>query len=913
MICLKGIGRKWGNWSDYMNRDSFYKWLKVIKKYDLDICNSRVSNCIRIEKYYGDLDEIYEIDKCEKLKKELQYSIDDFKKGIPPKHRIPIEGNAYNGTASLRRALGLYLEFKDNDTIRDIMTMEDVIPDKHDGSYELARETVESFSRVDQEILDIEDLDLLYIMAVGTWKGGIDFRLKKIEESNLPLEEKNRLKTIFNNVVDRAKNYEYENREKDNWSIGMFGTGFYTFNGKSDKDNAKKFISLCIKIKDLEDEETILSIAEDLLKEGIKGMQAASASIILHCLKPNVFPIINNAMIETSVILDSQGVILNKPHQLSTYIENSRKLKKFRDEKCNFKNYRTLDIKLWNVTELEKDIQYSDPIDISKEQWLEMLSNADIFKEEDIELVMKIYKMGGQAAASELAEIDNKHPSSYNSGVVALAKRIQRYTSCIVPKRRDGKEMWWHVPFYGTYKDNGTFNWILRPELKEAIRELYGTIEDTVKNGEDPSDTVNFWWLNANPKVWNFGNLEIGETFVYTSYNERGNKRRIYKNFEDAKKGDKVIIYESTPTTAIIGMGHITKEHDGERIWIAKDEDFIEPVEYSYFSTVKELKNMEFLSNPQGSLFKLTKEEYEILMDIIREQNPTRKMKTCDSYTKEDFLEEVFMEEKEYEDIVNLLKYKKNIILQGPPGVGKTFIAKRIAYSIMEEKDDTRIEMVQFHQSYSYEDFIMGYRPDEEGFKLKYGIFYKFCKKALNDSDKPYFFIIDEINRGNISKIFGELMMLIESDKRGPEYAIPLTYTESKFYIPENIYIIGTMNTADRSLAMLDYALRRRFCFVDIETAYDNLNFKGYLEGKSGELSKIIIEKMKILNKAIENDISLGKGFCVGHSYFCIDKKTITEEDYKNIVKYEILPLLSEYWFDDYDKVLVWKKELLEW
>lgn len=897
-----------------MNRESFYRWLQTIKKYDQRTCNSRISNCLRIEKYYGDLDEIYAIDKCENLKKEFQYSMEEFRKGISPKHRIPIKGDSYNGTATLRKALNLYLEFKHNDILQDIMTMDDVIPDKHDGSYELVRETVESLSKVNLEKIDIPDLDLLYFMAVGLWKGGIEFRLKKIEESNLPIEEKNRLKIIFNNVVEKAKNYEYENRDNNNWTVGMFGTGFYTFSGKSDRENVQKFISLCIRIKDLEDEEVILTIVEESLKDGIKGMQTASASIILHCLKPNVFPIINNAMIEAAIILESQGVILNKPHQLTTYVENARKIKKFRDKKCRFKNYRALDIKLWRLAELEEDVQYRDPIDISKEQWIEMLSNPDVFKEEDIKLIKKIYEMGGQATASELAEIENKHPSSYNAKVVALSKRIQSYTNCTVPLRRDGKERWWHVPFYGTYKDDGTFNWILRPELKDAIRELYSEIEDGVEEKVNTADdSVNYWWLNVNPKIWSFGDLEVGEVFDYTSRNERGNKRRIYKNFEDVKKEDIVIIYELSPTKAIVGMGHIYKEHDGERIWITKDENFIEPVEYSYFSTIEELKNMEFLVNPQGSLFKLTKEEYEIIMDIIREQNPITKVKTYETYTKEDFLEEVFMEESQYNNIVDLLKYKKNIILQGPPGVGKTFIAKRIAYSIMEEKDDSRIEMVQFHQSYSYEDFIMGYRPDEEGFKLKYGIFYKFCKRALNDLNRLYFFIIDEINRGNISKIFGELMMLIESDKRGHEYAMPLTYTENKFYVPENIYIIGTMNTADRSIAILDYALRRRFCFVDIEPAYNNNNFKGYLEKKSGELSKTIINKITGLNKAIENDVSLGRGFCIGHSYFCSEKDTITEEDYRNIVKYEILPLLSEYWFDDYDKVMEWKKELLEW
>jgi MoxR-like ATPase len=889
-----------------MNKRSFYRWLQAIKKYDQATCNSILSSCQKIEKYYGNLDEIYDKDKCKNLKQEL--------KELNSKNNIPIDVDMHVETAALRNALNLYLEFKENQILQDIMTMEDVTPDEHDGSYELVRETVESFSKIDINKIDVSDLDLLYFMAIGLWKGGVEYRIKKIEESNLNSIEKNRLKTVFNNVIEKAKNYKYENRYENNWTIGMFGTGFYTFKGKLDKEDAQKFISLCISIKDLEDEEEILKIAERALKEGIKGMQAASASAILHCLKPNVFPIINNVIIDTAVLLESEGVLLVRPKHLATYIENVRRLKKFRDEKCTFRNYRALDLKLQEVEELEEKVQFNDPIDISKEQWIEMLSNPQVFREEDRKLIITIYKMGGQATASELAELENKHPSSYNFKVVNLSKRIHRYTNCNVPRRRNGKESWWHIPFLGRYRDDGTFSWILRPELKEAIREMYSEIKDKIE--EEPKtvdDTINYWWLNADPKIWSFSDVTIGQVFTYSSKSERGNKKKIYKHFESVKKGDKVILYELSPVKAIVGIGHISQEHDGERIWITKDEDLIEPIEYSYFSSLEELKSMQFLVNPQGTLFKLTKEEYEILMDIIREYNPTTKVEIHKAYTKEDFLEEVFMEESQYDTISSLVKYKKNVILQGPPGVGKTFIAKRLAYSIMGEKDDSRIEMVQFHQSYTYEDFIMGYRPEEEGFKLKYGIFYKFCKRALNEPHKPYFFIIDEINRGNISKIFGELMLLIEADKRGSEYAIPLTYTENKFYIPENLYIIGTMNTADRSLAMLDYALRRRFCFINIEPAFDNLHFRAYLESKWGEFSRIIIEKMISLNETICNDSALGWGFRIGHSYFCIDKATLTEEDYKNIIQYEILPLLSEYWFDDDDRVLEWKRELLEW
>lgn len=287
------------------------------------------------------------------------------------------------------------------------------------------------------------------------------------------------------------------------------------------------------------------------------------------------------------------------------------------------------------------------------------------------------------------------------------------------------------------------------------------------------------------------------------------------------------------------------------------------------------------------------------------------------TYTKDNFLQEVYITDKEYDKLVKLINEKKNIILQGSAGVGKSYAAKRLAYSIIGEKDNERVKMIQFHQSYSYEDFIMGYRPKNEtdGFELKKGVFYKFCKKVEMDENKEnkYFLIIDEINRGNISKIFGELFMLIENDKRGEEYALELVYKDDKkFFIPENLYIIGLMNTADRSLAMLDYALRRRFIFIDIEPAFNKPQFKNDLENKNidKDLINKIIEKFIKLNETIKNDKTLGKGYTIGHSYFC-NRKNLNKEDYKDIINYEIAPTLREYWFDNEDKAEKEIKELL--
>lgn len=278
-------------------------------------------------------------------------------------------------------------------------------------------------------------------------------------------------------------------------------------------------------------------------------------------------------------------------------------------------------------------------------------------------------------------------------------------------------------------------------------------------------------------------------------------------------------------------------------------------------------------------------------------------------YTEEDFLDEVFMSADEYSRLVGILKVKKNIILQGAPGVGKTFAAKRLAYSVMGVKDIDRVMMVQFHQGYSYEDFIMGFRPSNTGFELKKGAFYNFCKKAEIDSDNDYFFIIDEINRGNLSKIFGELFMLIENDKRG--IALQLLYSDEKFAVPANVYIIGMMNTADRSLAMLDYALRRRFAFFEIQPGFETEGFREYRMALDNEIFNKLIDCVENLNSVIASDESLGEGFCIGHSYFCnLQADQIDDECLYGIVEYELIPLLKEYWFDEPTKVKDWSNNL---
>lgn len=396
--------------------------------------------------------------------------------------------------------------------------------------------------------------------------------------------------------------------------------------------------------------------------------------------------------------------------------------------------------------------------------------------------------------------------------------------------------------------------------------------ETSSKTAAQPTKTEkseHYWWLVASPDVWKFSAINNGEIIEYTLLNEKGSKRRVYRNFLNAKTGDKVIGYASTPTLQIVAIGEIAKDTDGKHLYFRKTEHLLNPIDYSVIKGCEELQNMECMAGGgRGTLFKVTEDEYDVLMDIIRTLNPLPSSDSHKSYTNADFLQEVYMSSSDLMKLQALLRTKKNVILQGAPGVGKTFTAERLAFTLMGVKDSQRVEKIQFHQNYSYEDFITGYKPNANGgFDLKNGIFYKFCKKALNTPDKDFFFIIDEINRGNLSKIFGELLMLIENNYRGKE--LKLAYTDELFTVPDNLYIIGTMNTADRSLAMIDYALRRRFSFFEMHPGFETEGFKNYQTTLSSDKFNNFIQGILALNKVISDDDSLGNGFCIGHSYFC--------------------------------------------
>ncbi len=270
-----------------------------------------------------------------------------------------------------------------------------------------------------------------------------------------------------------------------------------------------------------------------------------------------------------------------------------------------------------------------------------------------------------------------------------------------------------------------------------------------------------------------------------------------------------------------------------------------------------------------------------------------------------------FLDRATLESMLQGLQAKRNVILQGPPGTGKTWLAKKLAYTLIGQKDEDKVRQVQFHPNLSYEDFVRGWRPQSDSrLGLVDGPFLQLAEVARQDPNGTYVMVIEEINRGNPASIFGELLTLLEADKRTSDNALTLAYqhaTGERFHIPLNLYVIGTMNLADRSLALVDFALRRRFAFFDLEPAIND-TWRDWVHRQCEiptDFLTDISRRIGALNNQIAADPNLGRQFRIGHS-FAVPKPgepiAVPKEWFIQAVETEIAPLLREYWFNDPDK-----------
>ena len=518
---------------------------------------------------------------------------------------------------------------------------------------------------------------------------------------------------------------------------------------------------------------------------------------------------------------------------------------------------------------------------ITKNDWVGYLSADGLLSDNMLAMLKRMKDMGGAATCSQLSEKYGESFNFYLSNAPAAAERIAKVSGCpLMPGRNnDGSNRWWPVLFVGKNapKDaSGSYAWKLRTELSAALDEidlshipLYAKQSADVPIAEDestPELVGEGYDKDGVPKAALTGEMVLE---VLASGDVLSNKEILCRIADGGRiSGDALDVmdkrrprYESRVRWAI------------EKLY--KKDGFIDKVETGMY-----------VINAHG----IAKCRGIGLIKAVEEIAP---------YGKDDFLREVYMREVDMKALVSQLKRKMNIILQGAPGTGKTYAAKRLANLMMGKRDDSRVKIVQFHQSTAYDDFVCGYRPVEGGgYEPRAGVFVQFCRKATSDPDRDYFFIIDEINRANISKVFGELLMLIEKDHR--EDKITFALNNEQFSVPRNVYIIGMMNTADRGLALIDYALRRRFAFFEMNPALENPAFRASVEEAGGSKLIALVDAAANLNETIAADPALGRGFRIGHSYFCDDS---SEDDVAQaIIRFEIAPLLEEYWFDDPDK-----------
>lgn len=680
----------------------------------------------------------------------------------------------------------------------DLQSKEDIIPDEYDGSYELVRTIVEAYSSLDDySNVTYLDLDAIYLMAIGTWKLNSEKKKEKVNNTCLSEDEKKKVVQIIDKVWDNACYGKYVNKEvKDKPSVGMFGTGFMSFKGRTTDQCAQKFVALCVDLLRIDDDncDTIYNRTESVINDSFWGMKAASASVVLHCLKPNVFPVLNGYMGKNS-IFEALGINLVKESEIGSYISNCRKIREYRDSNLPFKNYRVMDLM---TRELDK---YGLGDDVSKRKQ---------FNDFDHNIILygppgtgKTYNTVVYAVAiienRELVDVEAEAKKDYS----AVKDRYSSYMAM------------GQIAFTTFHQSYGYEEFIegIKPEIDSTTNEISYKIKDGVfktfcKNAEKPSIISSQFEFGENPNIWKVTIKDGTDNVIKKECFANGHVRIGYSRTDDAgkvfvndiEKGDIVVSLKTRKTIDAIGV-------------IISDEAY----ELEGVDSYKLCRDIQWIA---------TGLDYDVC--DINEGKMLNRPTVCG------------VPSMKVEDIIAVAKKNTELL------------------------DTTDIEK----------------------------------------NDKPYVFIIDEINRGNISKIFGELITLIETTKRKglPEEAKAiLPYSEVEFGVPANVYIIGTMNTADRSIALMDTALRRRFSFVEMMPKSDVLRDIGLSSIQTSGMTLDIPRMLDVINKRIE--FLFDREHTIGHAFFTALSEDGSIDALAKIFSKSIIPLLQEYFYEDYEKI----------
>ena len=1097
----------------------------------------------------GKYDEPY--DRYVELEMVEEYESDLYSRLVLEKYGF----RAPQGAIKVKPEIKEYL-----DIVTELLNVSEMDPDKHDGSYELMRSTIYAYENMkDLSNLDYEDLNLVYLMCVGTWKHSVAKKEERIEASHLPVEQKDAIKRKLQEIWNNAAELKYENRENNAQSIGMFGTGFYSFVGKTDSASVQSFIKMCISISHMQDIEQIFDRCAEVFTDEFKGMGAVAASQVLHCLKPTVFPVLNSNSGYDN-IYNYLGVKLDNKGAIQSYIDNCRVIKEFRDKYFTIKNYRIFDIAarqlgagvthtdinyLWVMDYLEKNrsVPYSNPNSATDEEEKERLLSV---------------KANGQRAKAELQKM------------AKLCAEKFKLNKCETIQWLDGsntkiKNYLWAQLKYSEYAK--------RPEsvsifvdMSEVTSHARFRFSLELKNDRSDKAVVANYHRHLDIPI-----SEDSSLIYVSGSNEFGRPEVLNEDVDTIKNKIADGTYKKVQICSIVeyndeitndeieaemlrGVSELIPYYEHvlgidkpkDEYWPSKEEfdpgitseqwaimlrnpsimkpeylDLLKKIlEQGGESTCAHLE--EVYGGKQGAYNAYGRSIGQAAMkymgcDCIQEEGMTRYYtipfvgKNVEENGNTRYLWKIRDELKEAlermdlssidieENDVKTSEFDKNIILYGPPGTGKTYNTVNYAVAICEGlsleevcnrpydevfdkynklKKVGRIAFTTFHQSYGYEEFIEGIKPvmdsSEEASAISYtikdGVFKDFCDKAskvavgmktnvsgtafqinedaklwcmilggsespdladkcfeegtvrigwsaaperiteeeksLNDKERrmllnfqdemeigdivvtrssiseinsigivtgeyefddssqkyprkrtvdwiyrgdpleirdlngnvrldrkaiyplyrvsidellkripggpiiednrPYVFIIDEINRGNISKIFGELITLIETTKRrGADEAaeVILPYSNVPFSVPGNVYIIGTMNTADRSIALMDTALRRRFQFVEMMPDSDVLRTIGAdkIQVDGEELD--VAHMLDVINQRIE--YLYDREHTIGHAFFTGLVFEPTIEKLASIFRKSVIPLLQEYFYEDYSKIMM--------
>ena len=693
-------------------------------------------------------------------------------------------------------------------------------PDLHDGSYELMREIVESYSHVDSySVLNFKDLNAVYAMAIGTWKLNVEKKKEYVNAGHLPDDEKETMADVIDDVWDKACRGKYSNREGKGPSIGMFGTGFYSFERTTDDISCQKFIKLLVDIADMEDDNQIYKRAEMVFTYSFKGMQAAAASVMLHCLKPNTFPILNSNY-NAGTIFSSLGIDLQNESRLVNYIDNCRRIKQFRDSNLKIKNYRILD----NYPRLHPElftgvVQQSD----NQEERLPEYSSEDtetitkpVFNKNTI-----LYGPPGTGKTFNtvlyaVAIVEKKLLQDIQKEAVSDYKAVKdRYEEY----KRQGR-----IVFTTFHQSYGYEEFIegIRPVMEDSDKDVEYSIEDGIfkdfcKKASVPVSTNNRsdLGLNSDPYIW------------------------------------KVSLYRT---------------HDNPIRQECMDNNHIRVGFSEYSEDLSEEE--ENISAPLNAFYNKMEIGDIVLSCYTNETIDAIGVITGDAEYH-----------KEYSSFNRLRKVK--------------WLVKGINENIVSINGGTKMTLSTVYQmKVALSDVL--------------SIVDKYTNGSgnINNYDDNFVFVIDEINRGNISKIFGELITLLEENKRigaPEELKVKLPYSHQPFGVPSNVYILGTMNTADRSIAIMDTALRRRFSFVEMLPDSDVLRQKGNPVVFDNGISVNVADMLDIINERIM--FLYDREHTIGHAFFMPLISNPSIETLAVIFEKSIIPLLQEYFYEDYAKI----------